>query len=293
LIYVVLKASLHDVGWEVLILIRSIENNEVRWITRAVNNFLRGGKMLIGDPSLSGSGYAYPFIFGPSVFTVAFCIAELDGTDSRALFIAHSLLAWPTLSEAFFLTVSIWCFRSVQRILGNSRFSRFLLCQLLAYLPVYLSVVIFFHFDRHISLLYFYPYSLFVFVFLHIPSTPLFLILSDKLIVTLCFLLTVLVQFPYSLIPLICACTGTFIWECFFVEIESSSIEVIGDDEGSPHHSRRDFSGGRSHEHRSPSPFLGNVSSLIEMGFTEYQALTALTRSGNNLQRATEFLLTH
>jgi hypothetical protein len=250
--------------------------------------------MLIGNPSLIGSPLSYPFIFGACLFTVACCIAELDGAETLWVILLHSFCGWPTFTEGLFLTFAIWCFRSIQRILGNYQSRCFFAYNLVTYLPVYSLLAFFYQFYHHLSLLYFYPYSLFVFTFLNVPAFPIFLILTDKFVVTAAFLLTILVQLPYSLIPLVCACAGNAMWTYDVFRLTGSETGEIGAQDGTPFASRIGNIDRRPRDRiRSGSPYLVNMESIMDMGFSEYQALTALNRCANNVPRAIEWLLTN
>jgi hypothetical protein len=177
----------------------------------------------------------------------------------------------------------------VERLLGQSAFWIFITYNIIAYLPVYVPLVIFAKWYNHLSLLYFYPYSLFFFTLSHVPATPVFLLVSDKIVISLLFVLFLAIQVPYSLVPFVSAAVGNALWECDCFRLCRCAREaLIGDADGTPvvhNRSRRTVI--------ELGQNGGNVAAICQMGFTHQEAVEALRRSRNDLQRAVEYRLAH
>jgi hypothetical protein len=178
----------------------------------------------------------------------------------------------------------------IERLLGRAAFLIFLLHGLVSYLPAYLPLIIFANGTSDLALLYFYPYALFVFMLLHLPAQPLFLILTDKFFICLLFLLFTAIHFPYSAVPLLSALAGNCLWSYDLLCLRRYADPTMGLFQHQAPIIRR-----RSQRRASDtSPELGNarnVAVICQMGFTQQEAVEALRRSHNDLQRAVELLL--
>ena len=245
--------------------------------------------MFFGDTSIEGAPSVVPFLYIVTFMTSIICLIESQGSDAKWLLIFHSLVGWPTMTEVIVLFFCIWAFRCIERILGWKLFRNFLVYNIIAYLPFYLLFMIYFQWYNKISLLYFYPYSLFVFMLCHIPSTEIYLIITDKMFVTMAFVLSMAVQFPYSLVPFGSAMLGNALWSYDVGGLLRWTKESIEPNDGvaSSVPSLSDSDDDR-HEHRN-----NNLQTIIDMGFHEFDAIEALRRTRNNVRRAIEHLLTH
>ena len=243
--------------------------------------------MLFGDVSIEGAPTVIPFLYIVSFMTSIMCLVESQGPDAPWLLIFHSLLGWPTMTEVIMLTFCLWAFRGVERILGEKLFRNFMLYNLIAYLPFYLFFMIYFKWFNRISLLYFYPYALFIFVLCHIPSTEVYLIITDKILVTLAFVLTMAVQVPYSLVPFGCTILGNLMWSYDVIGLLRCTKETIAANDGAASSIPQPEYDHDNHHHTN------SVRALVDMGFNEFDAIQALRRTRNNVNRAIEHLLTH
>lgn len=246
--------------------------------------------MFLGERSIRGSSSAYPFIIVGTFATIFTYLGQLYAYDSIPFLVIRTILGWPTLTEAFFLPLAIWSFRHIERLLGQSAFWIFIAYNVISYLPVYLPLAIFAKWSQHLALFHFYPYSLFLFTLAHVPATPVFLILSDKIIILMLFLLFIAIQFPYSLVPFVSAAVGNALWswDCFGL-CKCAKETRTGDAEGMPVVVRN-----RSRRTAVPGPRNGrDVAAICQMGFSRQEAVDALRRSRNDVQRAVEYLLAH
>jgi hypothetical protein len=137
-------------------------------------------------------------------------------------------------------------------------------------------------------MLYFHPYALFVFMLAHIPAVPVFLVLSDKLMLTLLFLLLVAIQLPCSLVPLVSAIIGNLCWS--FDVFRLSRFATGGADV----EFRQTFRRRRQDpEPQDEQSVADSLDAICQMGFDHSEAVEALRRSRNNVEGAIEYLLAH
>lgn len=246
--------------------------------------------MFVGHVSRSGSASTVVFLPLITFMTMLLTFMEIQGVKPLWLAVAHSLCGWPTITETLVLSFLIWSCRVVKRIIGAKQLRNLVGYSFGVYLPVYLYCMIKLRWYENIALLYFYPYSLFVFVFAHVPEYPVYLALTDKLFVTFAFSLTVAVHFPYTLVPLCTAIIGNVMWSYDIFHLARWAEEPMITEDGGPPAALLDELVQETPEHTARRR-RGPVDDLIDMGFTEHEAIEALTRSGNNMQGALECLL--
>jgi hypothetical protein len=166
---------------------------------------------------------------------------------------------------------------------------------MISYFPIYVLATIVLRFYSHFSLVSFYAYTTFLFSLYHFPAIDIFLVISDKFLITLTFLLAVAVQLPYSLITALCSGLGIWIWRKDFLGLSYFARETVDPNDGQPLNLVQSRIAGTSGEtvDMFDSSLPGSIRSIVEMGFSEFQALTALRANNNDVQRAVEHLLIH
>jgi hypothetical protein len=244
--------------------------------------------MFVGAQSIRGCPLTYGFLVLSFIIAVFSFVSQLHSFCTLSYLIFRSILGWPTLTESVLFPFAIWSFRHVERLLGQTALCIFFAHNLIVYLIAYIPLVIYAEWYPNLAFLYFYPYSLFIFIFAQLPSFSIFLILSDKLIITFLFFFFLVVQFPYSLVPFTSAIIGNVLWFFDPFNFRESGLPEIGDEEGVPiavyRRSRRTFVGTARN---------GRVlAEICQMGFSRQEAVEALQLSRNDVQRAVEYLLT-
>jgi hypothetical protein len=247
--------------------------------------------MFNGDRTLRGSLLSYPTITGGTTMTFFCFLAEFHPTKSKIVSVIHSLFAWPTLFEGFCFPIVLWSLRHVERLLGRRVFIVFLLYNYVAYVPFYFPCMFGLRWYSRISMLYFHPYALFIFMLAQIPAIPVFLALSDKLMVTLLFLLLIAIQLPCSLVPLASAIIGNLCWS--FDVFRLSRFTTGGAETEHRQTFRRRRPPPQEPEPQDDQSVADRLDTICQMGFDHSEAAEALRRSRNNLQGAIEYLLSH
>ena len=259
--------------------------------------------MFDGDTCMTGAILLGNLIFLLAFFTIIIVVAQEDEIIIPVLDVFQTFISWPTFNNGTILTVCLWSFRHIERILGSSVFSHFLFYNFITFLPFFILTVYLKGFIYHFSMFYFLPYSMFVYSFWEIPSVSLFYLITDKLLVSLAFLFLTIHHFPFSLFPLLSGIIGTFLWkkDVFCLQkffLPSINVEISDDD---IHISVNDLDVANdqteSNEriHNQSSNFnAGNEDSIkiiTDMGFSRNQAISALSKCGNNVERAVNDLL--
>ncbi|KAK8893866.1 hypothetical protein M9Y10_022295 [Tritrichomonas musculus] len=205
--------------------------------------------MFLGDIWIDGAPSLYYFLFIPPVFSLLIWLIELQNIYYLTLRIIHIIFCWFSLFDIFIVELLIWSLRNIERIVGPKQFRVFLFYNFIAYLPLCILSNILSPNTVCIPLGYFYPFSLFIFMLVFIPSSPVFLIITDKLVITLGYILLIAVYIPYSLVPLFGSIIGTIIWnyDIFCLsKCATEPLEISDDDmvviprmrEHGIHHSR-------------------------------------------------------
>lgn len=212
--------------------------------------------MFIGDIWIDGAPTQFYFLFVPPIFSLLIWLIELQNSQYTTLRVIHIIFCWFSLFDIFIVEFLIWSLRGIERILGCKQFRIFMLYNIIIYLPCCILTNLFVPKNICLPLGYFYPFSLFIFSLAYIPSTSIFLIVHDKLIVTLGFILLIAVYFPYSFIPLISSIIGTLLWsyDVFHLSKCATLPLEISDDDMVVIPSMRDHSSHhRNHNYRSRS----------------------------------------
>jgi hypothetical protein len=197
-------------------------------------------------------------------------------------------MSWPSVYEGLLLTVCLWCFRGVERILGSGLLCVFLLYNGLVFVPCFIGIIFLRGFISHFSLFYFVPYSLYIFTLWEIPTTPVVRMLSDKVLISALLITAASLRLPYSLIPLGTGVIGNVLWsfDAFWLKHlcrfgENVVSEEVGVETEEP------LLGGEVDAEMSSE----HIKAITEMGFTDAQARRALRDNENNLERAVDSLL--
>ena len=224
-----------------------------------------------------------------AVTTVLYCFLEAVGFQSRRVKIQHSVLAWPTMAECCIFAVALWSLSAVERMLGPKQYRNLLLCAAAAYVPLYLAASVLLECFEDLSLMGWLPYELFVFMLCHIPAMEVYLIITDKLLITLGFVTAIVIHLPYSLVAFVAACIGHALWRYDVFCLSRCAEETVLSDDGV---AERIVIEEESESEEEPNVDR-NVTSIVEMGFSEFEAANALRRTRNNVHRAIDYLLTH
>jgi hypothetical protein len=135
----------------------------------------------------------------------------------------------------------------------------------------------------HFSFFYFVPFSLFIYSLWHLPSTALWSRVSDKGFICVLFGVEMIFGFPWAFLPLVSAILGTVLWGLDAFRIKRW-ILATRFSEGSS---------GRMAEPRlnAEAPTEEHVRAIVELGFTEHEAIDALVANGNDIQKAADSLV--
>ena len=144
-------------------------------------------EMFDGDTCMTGAILLGNLIFLLAFFTIIIVVAQEDEIIIPVLDVFQTFISWPTSNNGPILTVCLWSFRHIERILGSSVFSHFLFYNFITFLPFFILTVYLKGFIYHFSMFYFLPYSMFVYSFWEIPSVSLFYLITDKLLVSFYF----------------------------------------------------------------------------------------------------------
>jgi hypothetical protein len=239
-------------------------------------------KMLRGNIWTEGAPVVSNFVFLMGFFTLIMSAAQEDGMVVPVLDAFQTFLSWPSFNEGAILSVILWCFRNVERVLGSRVLLIFLAYNFGLFLPVFAAVVYFKSLHIHFSLFYFVPYSLFAYTVWHIPSTPLFSRLSDKGLLLFLVLIDLVFSFPYGFGPLVAGILGTVLWRIDLLRLKKlcDRIDPAADDAPPD----------EGLEAEAPAD-AERVRSLVEMGFSEAQAREALRASNGDVQHAIDALV--
>jgi hypothetical protein len=234
----------------------------------------RGNLWTEGAPILSN------LVFLLAFFTVVMTAAQEDDLPVRPLNVFQTVASWPSFNEGAILTVVLWCFRGIERVLGSKLLAVFLLYNFLVFLPLFWVVVWADGFERHFSLFFFLPFALYVYALWNLPATPTLGRLTDKLLLSLLIGLELIVEFPWGFGALLAAILGNVVWafDCLRVrklcETTESAAEIEIDNAEAEHEIDPD-----------------KIRNITDMGFSDAQAAEALRNSGGDVQRAVDTLL--
>ena len=268
--------------------------------------------MFDGDLWIEGSPILTNLVFLIGFFTLVLSAAQEDDIVVPTLDIFHTFISWPNFNEGTIITLCIWCSRNIERILGLKVLIQFLFYNFITYLPLFILTIFLKGFRYHFSFFFFVPFSLYIFIVWQIPPIKMFSFLSDKMIVSLAYLFLVLCHFPYSLFPLISAIIGNILWSFDVFNLKKCTREPIEyqedgiDDlhvsindledsqEVQDNHSINEQRNTEMQNNKDGNEIDGDsdaVKSIMDMGFTRDQAISALSQCGNDVQKAVDKLL--
>lgn len=193
--------------------------------------------MFDGDPNFIGSEFTYFLLFVIDFFTLIFYFAQEDDIIVPLLDVCQTLIAWPSFSEGFILTIFVWSLRHIERIIGKYNFAIFLIYNLLTYLPFFVFMIEMKGFRIHFSLFYFLPFSMFIFALWQTPSSNLFSFITDKIILCLAIITITIIHFPYPLFILPTSILGNILWsfdifrlkKCIAIDLPQPQATSIDD----------------------------------------------------------------
>lgn len=267
--------------------------------------------MFDGDLWIEGSPILSNFVFLIGFFTLVLSAAQEDDIVIPALDVFHTFISWPNFNEGAIITVCIWCFRNIERALGLKVLILFLIYNFITYLPLFILTIFLQGFRYHFSFFFFVPYSLYVFIFWQIPPVKLFYFLSDKMVISFAFLFLTICHFPFSLFPLISGIVGNILWsfdvfglkKCTQEPIENQydgiddlhvSINDLDDSQENQDGNQNKNNNIDNKNINNENEIDGNsdaVKTIMDMGFSRDQAISALSQCGNDVQKAVEKLL--
>ncbi|OHT00879.1 hypothetical protein TRFO_32352 [Tritrichomonas foetus] len=195
--------------------------------------------MLSGDFWIDGAPSQCYFLFIVPIFTFIIWLIELQTTTEKYILIIHILFCWNSIFEGFFMSFIIWSLRNIERIVGFKSFRNFMIYNWISYLPFCILINFLTGIETHLPMNYFYPFGLFSFMLYYIPSQPIFLILTDKCVLTLAFILDIIVYLPYSLVPVVTGAVGTAMWSYDVFHLGRCATEPLEISDDYPNSSRR------------------------------------------------------
>ncbi|OHT09012.1 UBA/TS-N domain containing protein [Tritrichomonas foetus] len=250
--------------------------------------------MFDGDLWIDGSPLLSNIVFLLAFFTLILTAAQEDDITIPTLDVFHTFISWPSFNEGTILTVCLWCFRNIERILGMKVFLQLLFYNFVTYLPLFIVTILLKGFVSHFSFFYFIPFALYVFVLWQIPPVKIFSFISDKIIITVAFLIVILLHFPFSLFPLISGILGHVLWSYDIFRFKKCINEPIEFDENDDIHVLEGIDAENPPAGDNNVPLDNDaIRSITDMGFTREQAMTALAENGNDVQKAVDYLLSH
>lgn len=282
--------------------------------------------MLKGNFSFDGAPIISDTVITLSFLTVVLVSVQDQSVSIPILDIIQTFLCWPTIFEGVSAFFCLWCFRQIERMFGLKGFIIFLLYNFLTFLPSFLISLEIYGFKGHFSFLYFIPFSLFIFMLWRIPATFYSGPLTDKFIVCLSFFFIIALRLPISILALMSAILGYYLWSIDFFRFKKFASLNSLEFEAHPNNNRtrrilRDNSRESSEELPSiprshplvdmreitanESRYASNlrsratqyfnsdqlVESLVAMGFNSETARRALLESHNNFDQALDYLL--
>ena len=276
-----------------------------------IKNFYR---MFDGDLWVEGSPILTNFVFLIGFFTLVLSAAQEDDIIIPTLDVFHTFISWPNFNEGTIITVCIWCFRNIERVLGFKVLIQFLFYNFITYLPLFILTVFLRGFRYHFSFFFFVPFSLYIFIVWQIPPVKLFHFLSDKMVISFAFLFLIICHFPSSLLPLISSIFGNILWSFDVFGLRKCTQEPIEDqydgiddlhvnindledsqeiqDSNSMNNEIKNNNETRNSNNANDIDRDSDaVKTIMDMGFTRDQAITALSQCGNDVQKAVDKLL--
>ena len=145
-------------------------------------------------------------------------LSSVQSSKNRIFFldIIQTFLCWPTNTQGICISILLWCFRSIERILGHTGLLIYLLYSLITFIPVFCFAIYLEGFEHHFPFLIFVPLSLFVYTMIRIPD-GYHSVFSDKFGIIMVFFLVLIQNIIPNTLSLFAALLGYFIWkkDCF------------------------------------------------------------------------------
>lgn len=243
--------------------------------------------MFRGDLTLKGSPFVMNIMLVLSFLTTVLCLAQEDDLIIPILDVIQSICCFKSFVEMLVIIGSMWCFRYLERMMGSWVLGHMLIYSLIVYLPVFSLIVYFTGFRKHITLAYFIPYPLFIYVLVNMPAVKITGMLTDKILVVILYIFLLTIGFPYSFAPFITSILSNFLFQKDIFRMQKLIPKsIINDSEDSGIHADLE-------DPISPNPSADpqTIATLASMGFTEAEAAEALQRADGNVEQAINYLL--
>lgn len=251
--------------------------------------------MFQGDISFEGSMLIMNILMLSTFMSIVLLLAQEDDLVIPILDIIQSLICWGTFYQCVIISACFWCFRYIERMLSTRILVNFLIYNAVTYIPFWGLVIFFKGFKIHFSLLYFIPFSLFIFTIWQLPSIPVSGKLEDKIVLTLTFALLLVITFPYGFVPLITSIFGNILFEIDFFRLQKLvTIDEDIDDIVVPLH-ETPATDAMENPLANPADDNGvsqeSIDNIVAMGFNEGEARNALIQANGNVEEAVNHLL--
>jgi hypothetical protein len=238
--------------------------------------------MFHGDRSFNGSPILSDVALFIGFLTTVLYFAQDPVLEIPVLDVIQTLCCWPSFLEGFLITLCLWAFRHIERMLSVNGLVAFLIYNALTYAIPFLFVLKLKGFHARFPLFGFVPYSLYVFMLWRLPAVMFTEPLTDKFVITLSMLLVVTGQFPYSILSILAAVGGYWIWNCDFLRIRKLFTVPNPQISGFERPLESDAAIDRSD---------GALQVLIDMGISPADARAALDAHGGDPETAAQALL--
>jgi hypothetical protein len=169
-------------------------------------------QMFHGSRSFEGSPILSDIALFVGFLTTVLYFAQDPSLEIPILDVVQTLCCWPSFLEGFLITICLWAFRHIERMLSVNGFLAFLLYNAITYIPFFILVLKLKGFHARFSLLGFVPHSLYIFMVWRLPSVMFTEPLTDKFVISLSMLLVLTARFPYSIMSLLSAAFGYWAW---------------------------------------------------------------------------------
>jgi hypothetical protein len=168
--------------------------------------------MFTGDTSFEGCPILLEIILFIGLLTLVLASVQDCNLEILALDVVQTLICWPSLLEGVVATGCLWAMRNVERILGFRGLAVYLVYHAVTYSIPFALVLTTQGFHGHYSLPNFVPHALFAFALWRLPAIRGPLLIPDKICVTAAVALLVADCYPQSLLTLLAAAAGYWLW---------------------------------------------------------------------------------
>jgi hypothetical protein len=248
--------------------------------------------MFQGERSFEGSAILSDVSLFVGFLTIVLYFAQDKNLEIPILDVIQTVFCWPSFLEGFLITVCLWAFRHIERMLGLRGFVTYLAYNALTYSVPFFLVVRLKGFRAHYSLLNFIPHSLYVFMFWRLPAVVFAEPLTDKFVVSLSMFLIFSSKFPYSILTLGAAVAGYYLWAYDLLNLRKI-IALPRPPIAEAEHpaEQQPFAWPTADEQEEIEIGTGVLQEIMNMGFGEIDARAALRESNGDVQQAIESLL--